>query len=73
MRKFNNYICIGLLFNGLGLFSNRFLKLPDFFIGLCFGLGIGLVILGLYIENHDISKIKNFKRNIFIKDKKSIT
>lgn len=67
MRKLNKYISFGLLINGFWLFSNRFFQLPEFINGFCVGLGITLMLWGAYIENHDVTKIKNFKKNIFIK------
>lgn len=67
MRKLNKYISFGLLINGFGLFSKQFFQLPEFINGFCVGLGITLILWGAYIQKHDITKIKNFKKKIFLK------
>ncbi|GFP75354.1 hypothetical protein [Clostridium fungisolvens] len=67
MRKLNNYLCVGLLINGIWLISSHFNLLPDFIEGLCVGAGLSLILMGLYAENHDISKLKNYKRTLLKK------
>lgn len=67
MRKINNYICFGLLINAFWIISKQFFQLPEFLNGFCAGLSIVLLLLGAYRENHNINKLKNFKRNIFMK------
>jgi hypothetical protein len=67
MRKLNNYTCLGLLLNGLWLFSIPFNLLPDFIEGLCVGLGLTFIFVGLYAEKHNISKLKNYKKALFNK------
>lgn len=67
MKKLNNYICIGLFFNSLWLVSNRFIVLPEFINGLCVGIALSFMLLGIYAENHDISKLKNYKKALFRK------
>ena len=64
MKKLNNYKCWGLFFNGLFLLGNYFDLFPEFIKGLFAGLGITLILLGIYSENHDISKFKNYKKNL---------
>lgn len=64
MKKYNNYINFGLFFNGIFLLGNHTNLLPEFTKGLCFGLGLILIFIGMYSENHDISKLKSYKRNI---------
>ncbi|MDV4150227.1 hypothetical protein R0131_05185 [Clostridium sp. AL.422] len=64
MRKLNNYICFGLLINVFWIISKQLFQLPEFINGFCVGLAIILILLGAYRENHDINKLKNFKRNI---------
>lgn len=61
----NKYLFLGLLFNGVWLFSKHIFSLPEFINGLLAGLAITLMLFGAYAENHDVSKIKNFKRNLF--------
>ncbi|MDZ4992329.1 hypothetical protein GNF80_04990 [Clostridium perfringens] len=64
MKKFNNYISLGLLFNSIFLLGNCTNLLPEFIKGLCVGLGFILIFIGIYSENHNISKLKNYKKNI---------
>jgi hypothetical protein len=65
MKKFNNYVNFGLFFNGIWIISNRFNLLPDLIQGLCAGLGLVLILIGMYAENHEISKLRNYKRILF--------
>jgi len=67
MRKLNNYIRTGLLIYVFWLFSKQFFQLPEFLNGFCSGLAIALMLWGRYIKNHDVSRLKNFKRRIFMK------
>lgn len=66
MKKFNNYTNFGLLFNGIFLMGNYTDLLPEFIKGLCVALGLTLTLIfvGRYSENHDISKLRSYKRNI---------
>lgn len=65
MKKSNNYIYLGLIFNSIFLFSNGIKLFPEFLKGLCVGLGIALIFIGIYSEKHDLSKLKNYKRSLF--------
>jgi hypothetical protein len=67
MKNHNIYIFLGLLLNSSFLFLNTFNTVPEFIKGLLSGLGIGLIIIGIYSKNHDLSKFKNFKHNLFNK------
>lgn len=67
MKNHNVYISLGLLLNSSYFFLNNFRSVPDFLMGLLFGSGIGLMIIGVYSKNHDLSKFKNFKHNLFNK------
>ena len=69
MKKTNNYILAGLLINTFWLSSRYLFPLPEFINGFCVGLSITLIIWGAYIQSHDISKIKNFKRKILLRIK----
>lgn len=64
MKKFNNYTNFGLLFNGVFLFGNYTNLLPEFINGLCVGLGLILIFIGMYSENHDISKLRSYKKDM---------
>lgn len=65
MKKMNNYICYGLLLNGVWIFSIRFNLLPDFIEGVMVALGLLFVLIGMCYEKYDISKIKNYKKKLF--------
>lgn len=67
MKKLNNYIISGLLIYAISLSFNQLLKLPEFLNGFFLGLAIVLMLWGGYVENHDITKIKNFKRRCLLK------
>lgn len=67
MKNHNIYIYLGILFNSSFLFLNRFNTIPDFIKGLFVGLGIGLMIIGLYSKHHNLSKSKIFKHDLFNK------
>ena len=64
MKKFNNYIKFGFLFNSIFLFGNCTNLLPEFISGLCAGLGLTLIFIGMYSEKHDISKLRNYKKKV---------
>jgi len=68
--KRNWLISIGMLVIAASLVAKNMTKLPDFIYGFGMGVGIGLELIGLYTANHDISKIKRFKRKylkVFVK------
>lgn len=67
MKNNNIYIFLGLLINSTSLFLNTFRTVNDFTKGLLFGIGIGLIVLGIYSKNHDLSKFKSFKYSLFSK------
>lgn len=62
IRKLSNYINLGLLFNVIFLFGNYTNLLLEFIKVLCIGLGLILIFIGFYSENHYISKLKNYKK-----------
>lgn len=67
MHKFNNYTYLGLLLNGLWIFSISFNLLPDFVEGLCVGLGLTFIFIGMYAEKYNISKLRAYKKALFNK------
>lgn len=71
-NKMNKYMGCGLLINSIIMTTKHIIEIPE--IVACFGMGIGisLLILGIYVMNHDITKVKNFKRNLIKKLIKSI-
>ncbi|OXX82642.1 hypothetical protein AVM15_17200 [Paraclostridium benzoelyticum] len=67
MKNHNIYISIGVLLNLTFPFLNNFNALPSFIKGLFSGLGICLIIIGIYSKNHDLSKLKDYKHKLFNK------
>ncbi|MCC3864119.1 hypothetical protein K0040_07300 [Terrisporobacter petrolearius] len=67
MKKLNNYINFGLILNVIGIISNRFNLLPSFIQGLCIGLGLTLIFIGMYDQNYNLDKFRNCKKNILNK------
>ncbi len=63
----NNWIKIGLLFNGIFLVANRFSLLPEFFLCLTQGFGLAFILIGFIRGDRDMSKVKEFKRNLYKK------
>ena len=59
----NNYIRVGLVFNSLFLVGNRIDFIPDFILGFCAALGLILIFVGIYSENHDLC-IKYYKKTL---------
>ena len=62
MKKLNNYIKLGLLFNVIFIIGNYTDIFPEFIKGFLVGFGLTLIFIGIYSENHDISKLKNYKK-----------
>lgn len=62
MKKKNKYFVIGVWFYVIFLVTNHFNLAPEFIKGLCAGLGLVLILIGTYSENHDITKLKYLKR-----------
>jgi hypothetical protein len=62
--KMNKFLKWGLFINTFYLITNRYKVLPDFLSGLIFGIGISLLLLGIYTTNYDIIKLKIWKRNL---------
>lgn len=66
-NRLNKYIIWGLLINSIILSVKQFINIPESISGFGMGLGIALEIFGIYFIKHDITKIKNFKRNLIKK------
>ncbi|WP_069659715.1 hypothetical protein [Arcticibacter eurypsychrophilus] len=65
MKKRNWCMTVGCLVLATALILKHILPgLPDAIYGLCFGMGIGLELIGLYTLNHDLSALKRYKMNI---------
>lgn len=67
MKTFNNYTYFGLLLNFIWLISSRFNLLRDFIEGLCIGLGLVLILVGMLYNTHNISQLKAFKKSLYNK------
>lgn len=67
----NQYIKLGLLFNGLFLLGNSMVVFPDFLQGIALGLAVVFFSLGVYANHHDISTLiqgkKKLIRRLFLK------
>ncbi len=66
-NKMSKYVILGMLINSIVISAKQLANIPDGISGFGMGLGIGLEIFGLYSMNHDIAKIKNFKKNLIKK------
>lgn len=49
-QKAQKKIITGLMLISLTMLTNHYLSLPDFFNGLLFGTGIGMLILGVFFR-----------------------
>ena len=67
MRRCNNYIKFGLLFNAIFLLANHYSFIPEFIKGILAGLGITLILIGVLQENDKLSNLKNHKKVILSK------
>jgi len=67
VKKPNKALIIGIFIISITTILRNFLiQLPEFILGLGYGIGIVFELIGVYSINHDISKFQNCKRN-FIK------
>ncbi|EKY29554.1 hypothetical protein HMPREF0216_00137 [Clostridium celatum DSM 1785] len=41
--------------------------MPDFIEGLCIGLGLVLILVGMLYNTHNISQLKAFKKSLYNK------
>ena len=62
--KMNKYVRLGLLLNSLTIGAKQFIIIPDAIAGFMVGIGISLLIFGIYATSHDMTKFKKWKRNI---------
>lgn len=67
MKKLNRTLSIGIFIIVITTILRHFtIQLPEFTLGLGYGIGIAFELIGVYFINHDILKFQNCKRN-FIK------
>lgn len=75
MSNSKKYICYGLIFSGIAFLIRQldifYIVLPDFIKGFLEGffisLGLILILFGLYYENYNLQKIRNYKSKVFNK------
>ena len=68
MKCSNKFLKIGLVIITIMLILHiHLINLPDFFEGLGYGIGIALELIGIYSMNHDVSKLRNFKKEVLKK------
>lgn len=63
-NKMNKYIKWGLLLNSLFITMKQFIAIPDDIACFVIGVGGSLLVFGMYAANHDMTKFKNWKRNL---------
>lgn len=68
LKKPNTTLSIGIFIIVITTILRHFtIQLPEFILGLGYGIGIGFELIGVYSINHDISKFQNYKRNFIRK------
>ena len=60
----NKYLTIANLSTFIYLGLGHFVALPNIVEGFCVGIAISFYLICLYDFNHDISKLKCFKKNV---------
>lgn len=65
MKKFNGYLKYGLLINCIFLLMNGSGLFPEFIKGICAGLGIILIFIGMYFEKHNNLPMSEYKKKLF--------
>ena len=64
-NKINKYILWGILINAIVRVTKMFVDIPDALVCFGTGLGISLILLGVYAMNNDMVKVRKFKENLF--------
>jgi hypothetical protein len=67
LKRINNYFALGLLFNVINIISTTFELLPNIIEGICIGLGIAFILIGMVSSKYDISKFRNQKMSFLKK------
>lgn len=62
-NKINKYMVLGLLISSI----KYLIDIPDALACFSTGMGIILLIFGIYAMNHDISRFRNWKRSLLNK------
>ena len=64
MRKMRKELQIGLLINALFLVLNRFTEIPHLILGIIFGVGVSLMLVGSLSDKRYTALI-GWKRSLF--------
>lgn len=68
--KTNKPLFIGTIANFLFLFSRVFDNFPEVLSGMLVGIAIGCYVVGLYMVNHDITRLTGWKKSLIAKLRK---
>jgi len=63
-KKSNWYLRLGLLLAVVPLGLRRFVPIPDVVQGFCTGLGVVLLMLGVYCTSHRVERLRVWKRRL---------
>lgn len=68
-NKMNKYVKWGLIINTITMTINRFVDIPKVKVISCFlmGIGISLLFFGIITTNHDMTRMKKFKKDLITK------
>ena len=60
--KMNKYMRWGLLINSFYIGIKQFIAIPDSIACFVMGIGISLLVFGIYSTKHDITKFKEWRK-----------
>ena len=63
-NKMNHFLMAGLLVISITQILGHLISLPEIIQGFGMGLGLSLELFGVFANKHDLTKFKEFKRNI---------
>jgi len=63
-KKSNWYLRLGLLLAVVPLGLRRFVPIPDVVQGFCTGLGVVLLMLGVYCTSHRVERLRVWKQRL---------
>ena len=66
-NKINKYVLWGILINAIVRITKMFVDIPDALVCFGTGLGISLILLGVYAMNNDMARIRRFKTSLIKK------
>lgn len=66
-NKMNKYMMVGILINSITILTKQLIVIPDNLACFGTGLGVTLIIFGIFTTNHDMTKARNFKKNLMKK------